>query len=177
MKILIGVSASIAIYRAADLVRELTKRGHEVRVTMTRTAERWMSPVIFSALTDGRVYTESLNAEEGMPHIEIREELDLFLVAPATADLIARAAVGRADDILTATLLSFPGARWIAPSMNPYMFSHPATQKNIQALESYGYRILSPANGEAVCGDEGKGKMMAVNDILKLVDKLAGEKE
>ena len=101
-----------------------------------------------------------------MAHIDIRTGADLMLVAPATADLIARAAAGRADDIVTATLLAYDGPRYIAPAMNPYMYAHPATQENLKTLKSYGYQILDSANGEAVCGDVGQGKMMTVVDIL-----------
>ncbi len=173
MNILIGVSASVAIYKACDLVRELTKAGHSVRVVMTRTAQKWISPVLFSALSESITFTEDMNQESAMPHIDVRKDLDLFLIAPATANLISRAAHGAADDILAATLLSYHGPRWLAPAMNPYMFSHPATQKNLKTLEEYGYRILSPQNGEAVCGDIGEGKMMTIADIIKEVEKFA----
>lgn len=169
MTILVGISASIAIYKACDLVRELQKAGHLVRVVMTHTAEKWISPVIFHALSGNLVYSEN-NVGGAMPHIEIRDNLDLFVVAPATADLIARAAIGRADDILTATLLSFPGKKMIAPAMNPFMYEHKATQKNIATLREYGYEILDPASGEVVCGDEGNGKMMSVQEILNHID-------
>ncbi|MCS6984315.1 MAG: phosphopantothenoylcysteine decarboxylase [Leptospiraceae bacterium] len=174
--ILLGVSASIAIYRSCELVRELTKRGYLVRVLMTRTAEKWIHPVLFEALSGQRVYTEK-DSESGMPHIELRRDISLYLIAPATADLIARAAQGRADDIVTATLLSFPGERWLAPAMNPYMYSHKATQRNLTILREYGYRILEPQSGMAVCGDEGLGKMAEIEDILLQIEKFfSGEK-
>ena len=104
MKIIFGVSASVAIYRACDLVRELTKAGHEVHVVMTRTAASWINPVLFEALSDNAVVADA--TASGMAHIEIRKGAQLMLVAPASADLIARAAHGRGDDILTATLLN-----------------------------------------------------------------------
>ena len=175
--ILIGVSASIALYKTCDLVRELTKLGYNVKVSMTRNAEKWISPVIFSALSNNRVYTSDMNQtplknNESMPHIEIRENIDLFLVAPATADVIARAAAGFADDIVTATLLSFSGERWVAPSMNPFMYNHPATQKNLEILRSFGYKILDPQNGEAVCGDHGEGKMASIEVILEKINSV-----
>lgn len=172
MNILIGVSASVAMYRSLDLVRNLTKKGHSVKVTMTRTAEKWINPVLFSALSENAVFTESANAESAMPHIEVRENLDLYLIAPATADLIARAAVGRADDIVTATLLSFSGRRMIAPSMNPNMYRHQATQNNIAKLKDYGYDIISPMDGEAVCGDTGEGKMASIDQIIDTIENL-----
>lgn len=175
MNILIGVSASIAIYRSLDLVRNLTKKGHSVKVTMTRTAEKWINPVLFSALSENPVYTESQNAESAMPHIDVRENLDIYLIAPATSDLIARAAVGRADDIVTATLLSYEGPRMIAPSMNPFMYRHPATQKNLNILKEYGYHIISPLEGEAVCGDVGEGKMASIDQLILEIKKFSNQ--
>jgi phosphopantothenoylcysteine synthetase/decarboxylase len=170
MKIIFGVSASVAIYRACDLVRELTKADHDVHVVMTRTAASWINPVLFEALSDNPVVADA--TASGMAHIEIRKSAQLMLVAPASADLIARAAQGRADDILTATLLAYDGPRWLAPAMNPSMYAHPATQANLATCQKYGYRILDCANGEAVCGDVGQGKMMAVQDILAAVAEL-----
>lgn len=167
MKVIFGVSASIAIYKACDLVRELTKAGHDVHVVMTRTAVSWINPIIFEALSENDVITDE--SATGMEHIRIREGADLMLVAPASADLIARAAQGRADDILAATLLAYDGPRFVAPAMNPNMYSHPATRANLARLKEYGYKVLDSANGEAVCGDVGQGKMMAVVDILRAV--------
>lgn len=180
MKIIFGVSASVAIYRACELVRELSKEGHDVRVVMTRTACHWINPLLFEALSGNGVLTDAPETHamgaHHMPHIDIRESADLMLIAPATADLIARAAQGRADDVLTATLLAFTGARWFAPAMNPAMYAHPATLSSLEKCKSYGYRILDSANGEAVCGDIGQGKMMAVQDILAAVKKFTSEK-
>lgn len=167
MKIILGVSASVAIYKACDIVRELTKSGHDVRVIMTRTAASWINPVLFEALSECAVITDA--TATGMEHIKVREGADLMLVAPASADLIARAAQGRADDILAATLLAYEGPRYLAPAMNPNMYAHPATQANLARLKEFGYRVLDSANGEAVCGDVGQGKMMAVADILRAV--------
>ncbi len=167
MKIIFGVSASVAIYRSCDLVRELTKAGHDVHVVMTRTAASWINPVLFEALSGNAVVTDA--TASGMAHIDIRKGAQLMLVAPASADLIARAAQGRADDILAATLLAYDGPRWLAPAMNPSMYAHPATQESLKKCQSFGYRILDAADGEAVCGDVGQGKMMPVQDILAAV--------
>jgi phosphopantothenoylcysteine synthetase/decarboxylase len=175
MTIILGVSASVAIYKACDVVRELTKAGHLVRVAMTRTAAGWINPVLFEALSGNAVITDTAlsagSRPHGMAHIDIRSGADLMLVAPATADLIARAAQGRADDIVTATLLAYDGPRYLAPAMNPNMYAHPATRANLQTLTSFGYHILDSANGEAVCGDIGQGKMMPVADILAALKK------
>lgn len=167
MKIILGVSASVAIYKACDIVRELTKAGHDVHVVMTRTAAGWINPILFEALSENKVITDE--TASGMEHIKVRDGANLMLVAPASADLIARAAQGRADDILAATLLAYDGPRHIAPAMNPNMYAHPATQANISRLKEFGYKILDSANGEAVCGDVGQGKMMAVADILRAI--------
>ena len=147
----------------------LKKEGHSVWVVMTRTAERWISPTIFAALSDNKVYTN--RAYQSMPHIDIRKDLDLFLIVPATANVIAKAAHGIADDVLTTTLLSFTGEKWFAPAMNPDMYSHKAVQKNIVILRETGCSILDPASGEAVCGDIGEGKMMKIEDIFELIRK------
>ena len=170
MRIVLGVSASIAIYKACDLTRELTKLGHEVQVIMTRKAAHWISPVLFGALSNQKPLVDDEQTE--MAHITVRQDTDLMLVAPATADLIARAAQGRADDILTATLLSFAGKKIFAPAMNPYMYAHPATQENLKKLKSYDYEIISPVDGEAVCGDVGEGKMAKVSAIIDFVQKI-----
>lgn len=166
-----GVSASVALYKACDIVRELAKAGHDVHVVMTRTAASWINPVLFEALSSNPVITDA--TATGMAHIEIRTGAQLMLVAPASADLLARAAQGRADDILAATLLAFDGPRWLAPAMNPSMYTHPATQAALKTCTGFGYRILDAANGEAVCGDIGQGKMMAVGDILAAVSGFA----
>jgi phosphopantothenoylcysteine decarboxylase/phosphopantothenate--cysteine ligase len=134
---------------------------------MTRTAASWINPILFEALSGNAVVTDA--TASGMAHIHIRAGAQLLLVAPASADLLARAAQGRANDILTATLLAYEGPRWLAPAMNPSMYAHPATQAALATCEKYGYRILDPANGEAVCGDHGQGKMMAVQDILAAI--------
>ena len=169
MNILIGVSASIAIYKSCELVRMLKKEGHSVQVVMTQTAESWISPTIFAALSDNEVHTN--HTYRSMPHIDIRKGLDLFLIAPATANLIAKAAHGIANDILTTTLLSFTGEKWFAPAMNPGMYSHEIVQRNIAILREIGYSILEPVSGEAVCGDIGEGKMMKIEDIFELVQR------
>jgi len=176
MKIIYGVTASIAAYRACDIVRELTKRGHDVHVVMTRTAATWINPVVFGALSENRVvvdedYISSLSPD-AMQHIELRNDAKLFLVAPASADFIARAAQGRADDVLAATLLAYSGKVALAPAMNPSMYAHPATQNSLRICRSYGYHIFDSAEGEAVCGDVGQGKMMAVSDIVRETEKL-----
>jgi len=169
MSVIIGVTASIAIYKTCDLVRNLTKAGIEVKVAMTKNAQKWINPIIFAALSEHRVYTGDSHVEEAMPHIEIRQNVDLMIVAPATANFIARAANGMANDIITTTLLSYDGPKLIAPSMNPHMYSNSIVQENIFKLKKHGIEILDPQNGETVCGDIGLGKMMTTDEIEKII--------
>lgn len=172
-KVLLGVTASIALYKACDLIRLFTKQGYQVQVILTKTAAEWISPLVFKALSGNDViFPQSGHLQEeglSMPHIDVRQDVDVFLIAPATADCIARAAIGRADDPLCAALLSFNGKKMFAPAMNPFMYAHAATQKNIQTLKDYGYEILTPSSGESVCGDQGEGKMMPVEEIFARV--------
>ena len=170
MNILLGVSGSIALYRACELVRSLTKKNHLVRVIMTRTAEKWISPTLFASLSGQTVYTN--RSYQSMPHIDVRKGSDIFLIAPATAHLIAKAACGLADDVLSTTMLAFENNIHLAPAMNPHMYNHPIVQKNIATLKEIGYHILEPISGEAVCGDSGEGKMMLVDDIMQHIQKL-----
>ena len=172
MKILIGVSGSIALYKICELVRHLTKEKHTVFIAMTKTASTWVSPIIFETLTGNPVYESNFNrdmSQNSMPHIDVRNSLDLMLIAPATANIMAKAANGIADDFITTTLLTFTGERWFAPSMNPNMWVHPSVQNNIKTLKSYGYKIIEPDNGEAICGDKGIGKMASLDTILKSI--------
>lgn len=171
MKLLIGISASIAVYKSCELTRLFKKNGHEVQVIMTPTAARWISPLVFSALSGNPVYSTDDNLEHPMLHIDITREIDCFLVAPASASLISRAATGNADTLLTTSLLACTAPVWIAPSMNPNMYHHPATIKNIETLASYGYHILKPDSGEALCGDTGEGRMMDVESIYQKITK------
>ena len=164
MNILLGVSGSIALYRSLELARLFVKKNHNVTVAMTPTAATWISPLMFSAITNNTVYTDS--AKQEMAHIYLREKLDVFIIAPATANVIAKAACGIADNIVTATLLAYHGPRWIAPAMNPFMYSHPIVKKNIQILEEINYHIFQPTSGEAICGDVGEGKMTPIEDIV-----------
>ncbi|MDH4262565.1 MAG: phosphopantothenoylcysteine decarboxylase [Spirochaetia bacterium] len=169
MKIIYGVSASIAIYKSCEIVRLLQKEGFDIHVVMTQTASQWISPVVFTALSNNPVYVHDTDHGAVMAHIELRENCDLMIVAPASADFISQAAVGSAPNLLSTLLLSFSGPKWIAPSMNPVMFKHPAVQFNLTRLREYGYRILSPETGEALCGDLGEGKMASVEYIVEQI--------
>jgi len=159
--VLLGVSGGIAAYKSAELVRALQELGATVRVIMTHGAREFITPLTLQALSGHPVHTELLDerAEMGMGHIELARWADLLLIAPATADLIARLSIGRADDLLTTVALATAAPKLIAPAMNQQMWKDHATAANIQILAGRGVRIVGPAAGQQACGDVGPGRM------------------
>lgn len=159
--VVLGITGGIAAYKAALLVRELQERGAKVRVVMTRGATEFITPLTLQALSGNPVHQELLDneAEAAMGHIELARWADLVLVAPATADFIARLAAGRADDLLTTLCLATSAQVLVAPAMNQGMWKDPATTDNIAMLEQRGTRLLGPAHGTQACGDIGPGRM------------------
>lgn len=159
--VLLGVSGGIAAYKSAELVRQLQQQGATVRVIMTRGAQEFITPLTLQALSGNPVHTELLDAEAelGMSHIELARWADLLLIAPATADLIARLAAGRADDLLTTVALATAAPLLIAPAMNQQMWRDEATATNIATLSARGATLAGPAAGEQACGDIGPGRM------------------
>jgi len=176
IKILLGVSGGIAAYKAAELVRRLSERGAEVRVVMTAAARSFMTPLTLQALSGHEVRCDLLDpgAEAGMDHIELARWADLVLVAPATADLMARLAIGLADDLLTTLTLATTAPLVLAPAMNHRMWRHPATQENLARLQQRGVRILGPAEGDQACGEQGPGRMLEPDEILDALALGAG---
>jgi len=159
--ILLGVSGGIAAYKSAELVRQLQELGGEVRVIMTRGAQEFITPLTLQALSGNPVHTQLLDseAEQGMGHIELARWADLLLIAPATADLLARLAIGRADDLLTTVALATAAPTLIAPAMNQQMWRDKATTHNIEQLIHRGLALVGPAEGPQACGDIGPGRM------------------
>ena len=159
--VLLGVSGGIAAYKSAELVRQLQNRGATVRVIMTRGAREFITPLTLQALSGQPVHTELLDeeAERGMGHIELARWADLLLIAPATADLIARLATGRADDLLTTVTLATSAPVLLAPAMNQQMWRDPATQDNLRVLHERGMATVGPESGSQACGDVGPGRM------------------
>ena len=159
--VLLGVSGGIAAYKSAELVRELAERGAQVRVIMTHGAQEFITPLTLQALSGNPVHTELLDAsaELGMGHIELARWADVLLIAPATADLLARLSSGRADDLLTTVALATPAPLMLAPAMNQQMWRDAATAANIATLSSRGASIVGPAQGAQACGDVGPGRM------------------
>lgn len=182
--ILVGVTGGIAAYKAVELVRLLKARGFTVKVIMTESATRLVGPATFRAVS-GNPVALSLWSEAGdpVPHISLAQEADLVIVAPATANILAKMAHGLADDLLSTTLLATRAPVMVAPAMNDRMYRHPATQANILELKRRGVQVAGPASGALACGEEGEGRMLeplqiveAALDILGLEGKLAGVK-
>jgi phosphopantothenoylcysteine decarboxylase/phosphopantothenate--cysteine ligase len=159
--VLLGVSGGIAAYKSAEVVRQLQEQGATVRVIMTHGAQEFITPLTLQALSGHPVHTQLLDeqAEQGMGHIELARWADLLLIAPATADLIARLAAGRADDLLTTVSLATPAPVLLAPAMNQQMWRDQATTDNIETLQRRDVHFIGPAAGEQACGDIGPGRM------------------
>ncbi|MDX9687747.1 bifunctional phosphopantothenoylcysteine decarboxylase/phosphopantothenate--cysteine ligase CoaBC [Halopseudomonas formosensis] len=161
-QVVLGISGGIAAYKSAELVRRLKDAGAQVRVVMTRAAHEFITPLTLQALSGNPVHGDLLDpaAEAAMGHIELARWADLVLIAPATADLMARLATGRGDDLLTTLVLATDASIALAPAMNQAMWRDPATQANLETLLQRGFRVFGPAAGEQACGDVGPGRML-----------------
>ena len=171
-KILLGISGGIAAYKCAELTRRLIERGAEVQVVMTNAAKEFITPLTMQAVS-GRPVSDSLldpAAEASMGHIELAKWADLVLLAPATADLIARMASGLGNDLLTTLVLATDAPIAVSPAMNQQMYANLATQENIQTLSRRGMEIWGPASGEQACGDIGKGRMLEPMQLVHLCE-------
>jgi phosphopantothenoylcysteine decarboxylase/phosphopantothenate--cysteine ligase len=168
---IVGVTGSIAAYKAAELTRSLIREGANVRVIMTEGACEFITPLTLQALSGHEVHTDLLDteAEAAMGHIELARWADALLIAPASADSIARLVQGRADDLLGACALATPAPVFVAPAMNQEMWAKQATQDNVQTLISRGIAILGPSSGSQACGDVGAGRLLEPDDIVAAV--------
>src|SRR5262252_250416 len=190
MRITLGVTGGVAAYKAAELVRRLQQDGHSVQVVMTRGAREFVTPLTFAALSGQKVITDlfgdssgsEANLESAIEHIAVAQRTDLLLVAPATADVIAKFARGIADDFLTTLHLASTAPVVLAPAMNVNMWNHPATQENLETLRARGVHIVQPDEGYLACGMTGPGRlagqesiMAAVHEALKLKRDLSDE--
>jgi len=169
--IVLGLSGGIACYKSAELVRELVRAGATVQVVMTEAAERFIGAVTLQALSNRSVYTSQWDSREpnGMAHINLTRHADAVLVAPASADFMARLAQGRSDDLLSLLCLARPIGRCpllLAPALNREMWAHPATQRNVAQLRADGTTILGPGSGDQACGEVGDGRMLEPLDLL-----------
>ncbi len=175
-RVLLIVSGGIAAYKCLDLVRRLSERGFAVRTIMTKAAERFVTPLSFGALTNERVFTDlfDLNEEREIGHIRLARDTDLVVVAPATADILAKMAGGHANDLATAVLLATDKPVLVAPAMNPRMWANPATQRNVRQLQADGIHFVGPARGEmAERGEAGTGRLVEGPELLEAIERLA----
>ena len=178
-KILLGISAGIAVYKVATLTRLLIKQGAEVKIVMTPMAKEFVSPLTFATLSKNSILVDFFNPENGdwNSHVDIGLWADLFLIAPATANTMAKMANGIADNLLLTTYLSAKATVMVAPAMDLDMYKHPATQKNIQTLKSYGNIFVEATSGELASGLYGEGRMEEPENILKEVINFFNEKK
>ena len=173
-RIILGVSGSIAAYKAADILRRFLDKGHTVSVVMTKEAERFITPLTFSSLCGEKVYTDMFSDEASawkMPHIELAKEADVFLIAPATANTISKLACGIADDLLTCIALGTKAPIVIVPAMNTEMYHNKILQENCEKLKKHGVHFIEPTKGRLACGVIGEGHIADVEDIVKAVER------
>ena len=177
--ILLGVTGSIAAYKAAELVRRFKERDWDVSVIMTRGATEFITPLTLQTLSQNPVGVEMFErkAEWRPAHISYADRAALLLIAPCTANVIAKLANGLSDDLLTCTALACPAPLVVAPAMNVHMWDHPATQANVETLQRRGGRIVDVGSGDLACGYQGRGRMAAIEDILRAVDDVLKSSE
>lgn len=171
--VLLGVTGSIAVYKAADLANQLGKKGYNVDVVMTESAAKFVTPLTFQSLTKNRVYLDMF--EEITPseikHISLAKKADLCIIAPATANIIGKLANGIADDFLSTVMLAVKDKPiYLAPAMNTNMYEHPVVQQNLEKLKTLGYIIIEPKESLLACGDLGKGALAEVERILEAIE-------
>ncbi|MFA5275548.1 MAG: flavoprotein [Candidatus Omnitrophota bacterium] len=169
--IILGVTASIAIYKACDIVRKLSAEGLKVSVVMTEESTELIRPIVFQSLSGNKVYQGMFEASDTweIEHISLADKADLVLVAPATANIIAKVASGISDDLLTCVISATKAPVLFAPAMNENMYKNKITQANIKKLESLGYKFIGPAEGRLACGRSGLGCLASVEEIVGIV--------
>ena len=172
-RILLVVSGGIAAYKALELIRRLKDRGYRVRCILTEGGAQFVTPLSVAALSGEKVYTDlfSLTDETEMGHIRLSREADLVVVAPASADVLARMAGGLAADLATTALLATDKPVMVAPAMNVEMWAHPATRRNVATLRSDGVQVIGPAEGDLACGETGPGRMVETEELLRAVER------
>ena len=177
-KIVVGITGGIAAYKAAELVRQLCKHGAEVDVVMTSNAQQFVTPLTFQTISTHPVHTDLFGSyQPEIAHIALADKADLLIIAPATANIIAKCAAGIADDLLSSVVLSTAAPVLIAPAMNTKMWENPVTQQNVSKLKERGFILSGPATGELACGYEGQGRLAELDDILEETIALVTEKD
>lgn len=172
--IIVGVTGGIAAYKALEIVNDLTKKGHNIHVIMTDSAQEFITPLTFQTLSHNKVITNMFDKIDryDTEHITLAKKADLFLIVPATANTIGKIAGGIADDMLTTTIMATRAPKLIAPAMNTAMWDNPILQDNIHKLEAYGYKVLDTSEGHLACGDLGSGKLLPWQEIVGEVETL-----
>jgi len=173
-EIIIGITGSVAAYKACDVVSKLRQLGHNVTVVMTKEAKEFVTPLLLSHISCNEVYSDMFELPKvyNPVHISLAEKADLVIIAPATANVIAKLASGICDDLLTCVAISTKADILIAPAMNNNMYTHKATQENIKKLGSFGYKFVGPIKGRLACGTVGIGHIADTEEIIKQAQKL-----
>jgi len=171
--VLLGVTGGIAVYKACDLASKLTQQGANVRVVMTESATKFVSPLTFQALSRNPVYIDTFDEKdpEKIAHIDVADWAEIAIIAPATANIIAKMAHGIADDMLSTILLATRANIYIAPAMNVHMYANKAVMNNMQILDSWGYHFIEPGEGYLACGYVGKGRLEEPTEIVRVINK------
>jgi phosphopantothenoylcysteine decarboxylase / phosphopantothenate---cysteine ligase len=172
-KILLCVTGGIAVYKGAALTSKLTQAGAEVKVILSDSAAKFVTPLTFQALSRSEVYTDTFDEKnpENIAHIHLADWADLIIIAPATANIIGKLANGIADNMISTTLLAATAPVWVAPAMNVHMYQHPAVKKNMETLRSFGYEFIEPGEGYLACGYTGKGRLEEPETIVELASQ------
>ena len=173
-QILLGVTGSVACYRAAELANILTKDGHSVHVIMTKSATNFITPLTFQSLTKNKVYIDMFEEiiYEDIRHISLAKKADIALVAPASANIIGKIANGIADDMLSTVIMATKAPVYLAPAMNTAMYENPIVTQNITKLSKLGYHFIEPRESRLACGDLGKGAMAEIPIIIQALESL-----
>lgn len=177
LNIVVGITGGIAAYKACGIVSYLKREGANVDVIMTKNAREFITPLTLETLSGNKVITDMFNRPDYMEvkHISLAKKADLFLIVPATANIIGKVANGIADDMLSTTIMATKAPVIFAPAMNNVMFENPIVQDNIKKLQNYGYKIIEPSIGHLACGYEAKGKLAKSEDIINYVKVLTKE--
>jgi len=171
-RIVLGVTGSIAAYKSADLIRQLAEKGFRISVVMTKGAEQFITPLTLSSLSGEKVYRGMFDENEdplSMPHITLAQEADVFLIAPATANIIGKLAHGIADNLITCIALATKAPILVAPAMNTQMYLNKIVQDNCRTLEKHGIKLINPVKGKLACGTTGEGHIADETAIIKAV--------
>ncbi len=168
-KVLLAVTGGIAVYKTVDLASQLMKKNFDVKVVMTENAAKFVSPLTFSSIIHNNVHIDGFDHTDPIKHIDLADWCDIMVIAPATANFLAKAAHGIADDLLTSTLLAVTTPKIVFPAMNVHMYENIAVQSNIDTLKAYGFHILPPESGTLACGYKGKGRLPKTEEMLKFI--------